>query len=216
MEERYESKLGTKEYWDNFYQVEQRNYMQNENDIGEVWFGEKVQNKILDYIVTNQKDKNISIIDIGCGNSEFLFSLYDNNYNNLFGFDYSEESIRFIEKRLEKMGKQAFKIFVEDLSKTPSDKLLNETKFDLLHDKGTLDAFLLFKENSPDSYIEFLKQICKGNNMFIITSCNHTKDELLKFFLGKVKFITEIEHKKFNFGGQTGQDVTTLVLEIII
>lgn len=215
--ERHKSKLGEVNYWDELYKKENQQFKNNNNLGGEVWFGETVQDKVLNYIYQNFENKEISILDIGCGNCEFLIELINEEYTNLTGIDYSNELMNFINEKLSKkqiLDKITFKI--ADLNKTNelSNIFINK-KFELLHDKGTFDAFMLSSTNDHEKYIENIISVSDKNACFIITSCNFTKDELLVFFKNeKVVYKKELPHKKFQFGGQSGQTVTTLVFEI--
>lgn len=212
--ERLTSKLGTKEYWDELY-TEEINQFKNNNDlVGDVWFGEQTQNKIIDYIKNNiSKDK--LILDLGCGNCEFLFRMFDEGYSNLDGLDYSETFIEFVNEKIKVMKNEniKFNLYCADINQLPLDKYFN--KYDLIHDKGTLDAFMLFESNKHENYVRYILNIAKSNSMFIITSCTFTKSELLVILNNeRIKLLSEIEYKKFSFGGQDGQRVTTLVFKI--
>lgn len=68
--------------------------------------------------------------------------------------------------------------------------------FDVCIDKGTFDAISLNPDNSKDGkklYVHALKEALKYNGIFVITSCNWTKVELLdRFSEGEVKQNTDI------------------------
>ncbi len=227
--ERYESKLGSKEYWDNFYKEEISQFENNTELIGEIWFGKQVQKKIVEYININFTKKYIKILDIGCGNGAFLFKCLKNNFTNLVGMDYSEKSVEFannIKNHKIEEGEEKFNniTFYQEDTRSPFRDVDNEDiKFDLIHDKGTFDAFMLNKNNSNIEYADYIFYKLKKSGIFIITSCNHLKFDLIKYFIedpklnkDKYKFIIsgEIPHKSFSFGGQVGQTVTTLVFSI--
>lgn len=59
------SKLGTKEYWDSAYETEIKNYAENKNDIGEIWFDESSQTRIIKWLKKHKISKDASIIDLG-------------------------------------------------------------------------------------------------------------------------------------------------------
>jgi SAM-dependent methyltransferase len=227
--ERYESKLGNKEYWDNFYNEEIEQFENNTDIIGEIWFGKHVQKKIIEYINKNYTDKNIKILDIGSGNGAFLFKLVKLDLTNLFGMDYSEKSVELannikthkIEEGKEKLENIVF--YQEDIKNPLRNVEEDKDKFDLIHDKGTFDAFMLNKNNSNIEYGDYIYYKLKKSGIFIITSCNYLKLDLVKFFIDdpnlnkeKYKFniLGEIPHKTFNFGGQIGQTVTSLIFSI--
>ena len=208
-----DSKLGTKEYWDNFYENEKIQFSNNSELIGEVWFGKQIQKKIVLYINDNYK-KESKILDVGCGNAAFLLSLAKLDFLNLNGIDYSQNSITLAESVIsEKIKKHPkidnkIKLYAEDINNPLDD----DSNFDLIHDKGTMDAFLSNKENKFESYNTFLRKKLATDGVFVITSCNFTKTEL-EFLFSKTNltFIKEIAHKQFTFGGNVGQTVTSLI-----
>ena len=78
--------------------MELKNFEENGDD-GEVWFGEDVQKKTVNYIMQNYpKSTNPRILDVGTGNGALLFKLAKKGYKNSKGIDYSEYSIRLANK----------------------------------------------------------------------------------------------------------------------
>lgn len=66
LEELESSELGTKDYWEASYETEIRNY-RDHGDVGEVWFDEDSQLRIIRWI-ERQEDRvqqDDSIIDLG-------------------------------------------------------------------------------------------------------------------------------------------------------
>ena len=59
------SKLGTQEYWNDAYETEIKNYNENKDDIGEIWFGESSQTRIIKWLKKNNIPCDSSIIDLG-------------------------------------------------------------------------------------------------------------------------------------------------------
>lgn len=108
--------------------------------------------------------------------------------------------------------------------------------FDLVFDKGTLDAMTLnpdiSKNGGPDAsriesivskYKEALGKILLPKGRFIITSCNWTKDELVKWFHGMplktgqsdfLVLLEQVTHASFQFGGSSGHTVTSLIFKV--
>lgn len=60
------SELGTKEYWDDSYLKEIKNY-NSHGDPGEVWFDESSQFRVINWLQKKNSaiDKNDSILDLG-------------------------------------------------------------------------------------------------------------------------------------------------------
>jgi SAM-dependent methyltransferase len=217
----YQSPLGTLQHWDSAYLQEIEQLHNNPSELGDIWFGKNLQKKIVNYINDNFSDKKINILDIGCGNGVLLYKLSKKNFENLFGIDYSIQSINLAKEIItikEKKHNKKFNInfFQEDINNKSNNINI---KFDIIHDKGSLDAFLMNKNNSIENYYKYLfSYSIKNKTIFIITSCNNTKEELLnKFSLEKgFKLINEIKSKTFSFGGHEGNDHVTLIFQIII
>lgn len=221
-EENFESDLGTKEHWDNAYLEEINQFENNKNEIGYLFHSKQVQIKLIQYIKNNFSNKNIDILDIGCGNGALLFELIKIGFTNLKGMDYSGKSIELannIKNYKISQGEVIFdkiNFFTEDIN----DPLKNEL-YDLIHDKGTFDAYMLNKENSYLNYSKYLFSKMKDKSNLIISSVNHLKKDLLELFQNetnnedyKFELIDEIPHQSFNFGGNTGQNITTLIFRI--
>ena len=217
----YQSPLGTLQHWDSAYLQEIEQLHNNPSELGDIWFGKNLQKKIVNYIDDNFSDKKINILDIGCGNGVLLYKLSKKKFVNLFGIDYSIQSINLAKEIItikEKKHNKKFNInfFQEDINNKSNNINI---KFDIIHDKGSLDAFLMNKNNSIENYYKYLfSYSIKNKTIFIITSCNNTKEELLnKFSLEKgFKLLNEIKSKTFSFGGHEGNDHVTLIFQIII
>ena len=97
----YESKLGTQEHWNQAYQQEIEQFKNNGNELGDIWFGKDLQKRLVNYIINHFPDKTIKIFDVGFGNGVFLYKLAKNDYINLYGIDYSPDSIQFAKMIIE-------------------------------------------------------------------------------------------------------------------
>jgi len=223
--EEFESSLWKKDYWDNFYSQEINQFKNNSSLIGEIWFGKQVEKKILNFINDKYKhNKSVKLIDLGCGNASFLIKLTKLGFSgNLYGMDYSEKSIELAREVIDNKSEKYASVldivlFQDDLKQSKLENKENISDFDIIHDKGTFDAFMSSKNNKVDEYIKYIISISKSsgeNTTFIITSCNFSKPELISFFT-EPNFIlkSEIPHKTFTYGGQVGQPVTTLIYNI--
>lgn len=58
------SELGTKDYWEKSYASEIRNY-KSHGDVGEVWFDEDSQLRVINWMLRNDIASDVSIIDLG-------------------------------------------------------------------------------------------------------------------------------------------------------
>ena len=216
----YESRLGTLEHWNEAYKQEIEQFKNNGNELGDIWFGKNLQKKLVNYILKNFPDKNTKIFDVGFGNGVLLYKLAKKDYINLYGIDYSPDSVqlaKMIIESKEKKNRKKFKInlFCEDINTT--NKIINET-FDVIHDKGSFDAYMMNNKNTLENYHKYIKSYSKNGSILIITSCNNTREELMKKFPSEkgFQFIDEIKNKTFVFGGQEGQQQATQIYKISI
>jgi SAM-dependent methyltransferase len=208
------SRLGTLEYWQAFYERELENVKGNPGDIGGVWFGSQVEGRILGYIYRNYSIAT-RVIDIGCGNGNFLLQLAAKGFTDLHGFDYSSYSVEFA--KINSAGVN-INLFQSDI-RHPKHCVAGA---ELFCDKGTFDALCLARgtdgrpENVLQAYCQLFNTMGARECTFILTSCNWTRRELEHYFLS-LNFIVvdEIGHPAFSFGGKTGQTVTTLVFKFI-
>lgn len=240
MESLPESKLGTKEHWDQVYEREVATY----NDIGdegEVWFGEDSVERMIRYLVDMLQEKSDEeakyILDVGTGNGHLLFALMDAQLDEaenmtpdiifparLCGIDYSAASIELSKAIGSKRGHGCEQIlFLEcDLRNMPEvDELAARPShgkgWDIVCDKGTYDAIALSSQLvhgklPADLYVEAVHRLTrKDGGIFFITSCNFTQEELATKFQ-PAGFLVEhvVPTPSFTFGGQQGSTVTTV------
>ncbi|XP_075222558.1 EEF1A lysine methyltransferase 2 isoform X2 [Lycorma delicatula] len=173
------SEIGTKDYWDSFYDKEVENFIDH-GDIGDIWFGKAMLQKIVQWIDKKDgiKHEN-SIIDLGCGNGWTLimlvYDLVDSNCCSKL---------------------QGFKVAV---------------------DKGTYDAISLSPDDSNIKRCKYKTNVAKlicDNGFLIISSCNWTEQELIDYFKDYFDFTEAISPPKtFQFGGKTGNEYSTVVLQ---
>ena len=213
------SKLGTKDYWDDAYDVEINNFSDH-GDIGDVWFGEGIMRKMVNWLC-----KNVSlddpILDIGCGNGATLLELHDKGFKNLKGVDYSEKAVDLARLVADKHSAEG--IVFERLDILADNSKSDET-FTAILDKGTFDAISLNPEcsfnDSREKYTRFIRKFLKSKGFFMMTSCNFTRDELIQHFAApdlKETFLVlkdDIPTPTMTFGGKKGNNVTSLVFQM--
>jgi len=117
-----------------------------------------------------------------------------------------------------------------DSQKSNQSRIPTLPKFDVILDKGTFDAISLCPEDAEEKkkqYVDFVRSVLKegeevgeeearsdsSGGIFCLTSCNWTKEELVKTFGQLFALRDEIEFPSFQFGGKTGSTVTSLVFE---
>ncbi|KAI1289443.1 Protein-lysine N-methyltransferase efm4 [Halotydeus destructor] len=216
------SKLGTKDYWEDCYEEELTNFAEH-GDEGENWFGEGITRKIIDWLCEHL-DKQSKILDVGCGNGVVLMRLHGKGFTDLNGIDYSQKAVDLAEAVKVERNCLGVKFSQCDILNEVGE--MNATlggPFDVVLDKGTYDAICL----TPDAditelrakYISTITNMLKTSGHFVITSCNWTRDELLKHFTGinsNFKLNTEIITPSLVFGGQSGNRVTCLIFQSVL
>lgn len=210
------SEIGTQDYWESTYKTDLDNYRSTGN-LDDTWFGQKSIARLLKWIKSNgaKHDLNTdsSILDIGTGNGALLFELEDCGYKNLVGVDYSSAAIQLCKILCSDKDSKAVFHEMDFLSDQNS---LKSEKFNLCLDKGTYDAIALCPENPLEKrqlYRSNLLKLCDSEGLFVITSCNFTKDELLKDFSEEFQYLEQIPTATFQFGGVQGNKETVLVFK---
>uniref|UniRef100_A0A182PHP5 Protein-lysine N-methyltransferase n=1 Tax=Anopheles epiroticus TaxID=199890 RepID=A0A182PHP5_9DIPT len=214
IEELEGSELGTKDFWESSYTREINNY-RDHGDVGEVWFDEDSQNRIIGWIA-RQEDAikaDDSIIDLGCGNGMMLIELAREGYTNLTGIDYSPKAIE-LSKAICRDQDLNINYRVVDLMSESDVATLGQ--FKVVHDKGTYDAISLHPEDAKTmraQYIANVHRMLQDDGLFVLTSCNWTEGELVTSFAGLFKLRSVIPTPTFKFGGKVGSVVTSIVFE---
>ncbi|XP_068597378.1 EEF1A lysine methyltransferase 2 isoform X2 [Brachionichthys hirsutus] len=208
------SKLGTKEYWEDVYQKDLETF-KDIGDVGEIWFGEESVNRVLRWMEQAGVPQNAAILDIGTGNAAFLVELAKHGYRNLTGIDYSPASIELSRNVLRMEDLTDIAVKEMDFLNCPGEL----KDFDVCVDKGTFDAISLNPDNAKNSkklYVQSLRDALKDKGLFAITSCNWTKEQLLEKLSEGFEFEQELPTPSFQFGGKTGNTVTTLIFKRVL
>lgn len=230
----------TNDSWNEFYQKEIENFDENDQDTGENWFDDSdAERRVIDFFVNMVEEgqfgsNELKILDLGTGNGHFLFELNQeieeqdvsvNLVNN--GIDYSPESVQFARKVAQKKFPDQSYTFEEvDFIKKECRYLQeNAGKFDVIFDKGTLDAIALNNDPVEDFggkigvevYPLQVSQLVSPGSLLIITSCNFTEEELTKIITQEAPFkvFQKVEYPSFQFGGQKGSTICTIAFERI-
>jgi hypothetical protein len=115
-------------------------------------------------------------------------------------------------------------------SPTSEDETLSwfpyeEGGFDIVLDKGTFDAISLADDAKAtrvcERYPDIARRLVRRGGFLIVTSCNWTEDELVKWFVTgkedgeKDRLVVwgRVEYPRFRFGGQEGQGVCTVCFQ---
>ncbi|KAJ3700770.1 hypothetical protein LUZ61_004475 [Rhynchospora tenuis] len=156
---------------------------QEHGHAGELCFGSEV----LDVLVRWTKDlclggahqdlSTCSVLDVGTGNGRLLQELSKQGFNDLTGIDFSEAAIEVARNLANREGFPHVNFLVDDVLETKLEK-----KFQLVLDKGTLDAIALHPDGPVKRmmYWESVSRLVAPGGILIITSCSSTKDELVQ------------------------------------
>lgn len=223
-------------YWDDHYREELKNFDQN-GDEGEIWFGVRLTRRIVERLllrIINQEE--FALLDIGCGNAALLCMLveqmrekklpHSSDRVKLVGVDYSKESIALAKRVVDNRNlSDTITLYQADiLEPTCSDCF--GIKYQFLVDKGTLDAICLLYGETAEKlhqtkirYLESVYYCAKEGSVFLLASCNNTKDELLSLFDLKCRYqrhaelIDILETPKIIYGGKEGSQVSCIIVE---
>ncbi|KAJ5094561.1 hypothetical protein N7456_010422 [Penicillium angulare] len=105
--------------------------------------------------------------------------------------------------------------------------------FDIVLDKGTFDAISLAdnakETNVCERYPFIVRQLLRNGGYLIVTSCNWTEEELVKWFTqdsasgsaqegagDKLIVWGRVEYPRFRFGGAEGQGVCTVCFQRVV
>jgi 2-polyprenyl-3-methyl-5-hydroxy-6-metoxy-1,4-benzoquinol methylase len=212
-EELTPSELGTKEYWNEAYLVEKKNFNEY-GDVGEVWFGEDVALMIVRWLHSSDLvKKDDSVIDLGCGNGMLLIELAREGFIDLTGVDYSQNAIDFGESIMKTLD-MTIRYEMCDILSTDGSVMSREYAVAL--DKGTYDAVSLHPEDPKgqrENYISSVWELLKPQGLLLITSCNWTEKQLTACFNSKFCLLSVVPTPTFQFGGKRENLIFSLVLQ---
>lgn len=154
-------------------------------------FGFESERRMCNWINRKGLPRTTSVLDIGCGNGSMLLALHKLGFSSLTGIDYSQAAVSLATKVARDKSANTINYYLADIS-SPKDhhgdcpQIFGRT-FDLCIDKGTYDAVCLSPDDSREKRLNYAKNILRilsYNGIFVITSCNWTKGELIAQFTG--------------------------------
>ncbi|KRY50707.1 Protein bicaudal D -like protein 1 [Trichinella britovi] len=212
------SAVATKQFWENVYQVEMENFVDN-GHVGEVWFGKACELRMVKWLEERENiiPKHSSILDLGCGNASLLLNLAKRGYSNLTGIDYSDSAIQLAQAKANR--EKLNQIHFQNLDLMINSENLHN-KFDVILDKGTFDVISL-REDAEKAVPVYISNVthyyCRKSNLprlFFIASCNNTRTELINYFETNFEIMDEEHFSTINFGGKTGTTLTCVIFSL--
>ncbi|OJJ51334.1 hypothetical protein ASPZODRAFT_138437 [Penicilliopsis zonata CBS 506.65] len=247
------SELGTKEYWESFYE-RSLSHLKCEHedehgdsdsdsddsfddDLGTSWFSEhRAPEKVMGYLTSTgfplSSNSTATVLDLGTGNGSMLALLRKHFSGTMVGVDYSAQSV-MLARQLHADKNIRFEEF-DLLSSSPSSSSSSSSEhppwfveggFDIVLDKGTFDAISLCEEVRAgkrvcELYPLLTSGLVRRGGFLVVTSCNWTEEELIKWFTGVntdadagetplFSVFGRVAYPRFRFGGQEGQAQTS-------
>ncbi|EYB82680.1 hypothetical protein Y032_0353g3286 [Ancylostoma ceylanicum] len=202
--------------WDSRYEVELQNFEEC-GDEGEIWFGRSAEKRIIDFATSNIPT-SANILDLGCGNGSVLRRLRSRGYSRLTGVDYCPAAIELARRASEDENHKATITFEVMDVLSPSSRGFLANQYDVVLDKGTWDAMSLSndREDRLTAYRGAVVEALCSSGLFVIFSCNFTREELCKFFEAgsSLAFHCEIPATHaITFGGRQGVTSTGVVFK---
>lgn len=203
--------------------------MAETGDPGEEWFEE--ENHCVERIVSWIADQLCAgevasrrVLDVGCGNGGMLVQLGQAGFLRLTGADYVEQALELAKANLVRElagGGQlsggsavAWEVVLDNVLESQ----LAEGSFDLIHDKGTLDAILL-SCSGPEAqasvatrYSKAVERLARTGGLLVVTSCNLSEAELISAISAQSswEFRDSLRYPTLSFGGSEGSRIASV------
>ena len=135
-------------------------------------FDLNAKNYFLNYGSFIPKNKDIKILDIGCGMGHFLYALTKRGYSNFIGIDISSQMIAFCKNYVKKTElRDAFSNISQKVLKSDLFEFLenNQEKFDLIVANDLIEHI---EKNKILDLFNLVRQNLKNNGIFIVKTLN--------------------------------------------
>jgi len=172
------------EYWNQFFNRRQSSFE---------WYAEYEH---LDHLFNRYLKQNDSILVIGCGNSSLSADLYDVGFKDTTSIDISDIVIK---QMIEKYNKKGERNGLEFKCMDVFDMKLNENSFNVVIDKGTLDAIASDDTNETLNNINKMfgqiDKVIKTYGRYICISLlqSHIIKQLLSWFSQNGNWLIRIQ-----------------------
>lgn len=162
-----------------------------------LWWYVILHEKILKEIIARfGQNKNITILDAGCGTGGLMTYLIRNGYNNIEGFDFSEDAVSFCKERRLKVQHIDLTNFDSEFADASFDLIINDDVLYQFEDKVIVQAIKnLEKKLRPDGVL------ISNNNAFDIFYGTHD------IAVGGLKRFTKADFERYLT--QTGLKILT-------
>eukprot|EP00914_Ancora_sagittata_P021009 GHVO01041274.1.p1 GENE.GHVO01041274.1~~GHVO01041274.1.p1 ORF type:complete len:208 (+),score=37.96 GHVO01041274.1:110-733(+) len=186
---------------------------------GEDWFTDRCD-AIAEWVVTtlagryaNADRQSLNVLDVGSGNGLFVKALSQllDPPIEFVGVDYSPSAIEVSNLICKDVPNAKF--YMHDVL---ADEKVDGAPFACVHDKGTLDVFLMLpadeKDKAVKTYMQFIQSHLEDSGVFCLTSCNSTASEMASIVThdGALVLQGALKHPTISFGGVVGSTLTTM------
>jgi SAM-dependent methyltransferase len=120
-----------------------------------LWWYKILHKRVLDEVLSFSNDKNIEILDAGCGTGGLLLQLKKHGFSNVSGFDFNDDAVFFSKNR----GHNVQKL---DITNLENKFLLNS--FDIIISN---DVLYQFEDNEIENALNNILSFLKPNGIFI-------------------------------------------------
>ncbi len=175
-------KYDTKEHWEDVWTRKKSN---------EVSWYQKEPKASLEMVLSTNPDKDVSIIDVGGGDSKLVDKLLELDFKNITILDISAKALERAKRRL---GQKADKI---KWIKCDIMKFDSKEKYDIWHDRALLH-FLTSKEDIQN-YVKLIRKYVKDGGYLIISSFS-TKGPMMCSGLDTRQYSEDSMKKLFSDG----------------
>ena len=168
-----ESQFGTKEYWDDMY-IGMGDFDSEEYSW---YFGfDTIKPILMEYMPLppkkqerSQEQVPIKVLVPGVGNDGTLLDLYNFGYHDIVAFDYSSNAIERQQELLSFNSKASedVELLVRDARELDDEWT---GSFDMILEKGALDAVFLSGEGNVEKAVDELKRVLKTGGYFMSVS----------------------------------------------
>eukprot|EP01017_Pseudomicrothorax_dubius_P019589 TRINITY_DN2151_c0_g1_i3.p1 TRINITY_DN2151_c0_g1~~TRINITY_DN2151_c0_g1_i3.p1 ORF type:complete len:254 (-),score=58.78 TRINITY_DN2151_c0_g1_i3:322-1083(-) len=147
--------------------------------------------------------KTDKILMVGCGNSRLSEEMYDDGYSNIINIDISDVVINIMNQHTESVNKP-MEFIVMDATSMP----FRDASFDVVIDKGTLDALMCNPESDQEGQrlLAEMRRVCAPGGRILIVSHGSPHHRKLLF-----KKVIPMEGHEISWIKQTLSDTSQII-----